>query len=142
VDLSIEDVVAVARSSYVEAPTVSLDDDARAKLTDVRAFMTNKWMTDDAPLIYSFNTGSGPFRDRRVLVADMAEAQRRGIMSHATGMGEPFAEDATRAMMLLRANSIAANYSGARPEVIDLILKFLNDGVDPRVRGYRDRLPG
>ena len=93
--------------------------------------MAAHWMTDDAPLIYSFNTGSGPFRDRRILVEDMAEAQKLGILSHATGMGEPFSEEATRAMMLLRVNSIASNYSGARAEVIDRILDFLNAGLLP-----------
>ena len=131
--LTIEDVAAVARPAHGRSVEVRLSEEARAKLADVRTFMTANWMTDDAPLIYSFNTGAGPFRDRRVLVSDMAEAQRRGILSHATGMGDPFAEDTTRAMMLLRANSIAANYSGARPEVIDLILKFLNAGLHPVV---------
>ena len=69
-------------------------------------------MHDDAPLMYAFNTGVGLFKDQRVLIADMAAYQRKTVYAHATGIGEPFAEDVTRAMMLLRANAFASNYSG------------------------------
>ena len=39
----------------------------------------------------------------------------------------------TRAMMLLRANSLAKGFSGVRTEVIDLICEMLNRGVHPIV---------
>ena len=88
-------------------------------------------MHDDAPLMYAFNTGVGLFKDQRVLIADMAAYQRKTVYAHATGVGEPFAEDVTRAMMLLRANAFASNYSGPRVELVERLIAFLNAGLHP-----------
>ncbi len=97
----------------------ALDAGARAELDKARAYIDAHFMTDDAPLMYSFNTGVGLFKDQRVRMADMAEYQRRTVYAHATGMGEPFDADVVRATMLLRANAFASNYSGPRTVVVD-----------------------
>jgi histidine ammonia-lyase len=34
-------------------------------------------------------------------------------------------------MLLVRANTLALGYSGVRPEVINLLLEMLNQGVHP-----------
>ena len=44
-----------------------------------RAYIDRHWMHDDAPLMYAFNTGVGLFKDQRMLVADMAEYQRKTV---------------------------------------------------------------
>jgi histidine ammonia-lyase len=36
-----------------------------------------------------------------------------------------------RAMILLRANALAKGYSGVRPEIVDFLLKLLNNGIMP-----------
>src|SRR5262249_39798597 len=41
--------------------------------------------------------------------------------------------EVVRAMMVLRARSLAMGYSGARPEVADTILEILNAGITPVV---------
>jgi histidine ammonia-lyase len=104
---------------------------ARERIAATRAFIDATWMTDDAPFMYGFNTGVGLFKDQRVLIADMAEYQKKTIFAHATGVGEPFPEDVTRATMLLRANAFASNYSGPRVEVVERLLAFLNRGLQP-----------
>src|SRR5690606_6229362 len=53
------------------------------------------------------------------------------VRSHAAGTGEPLSEPVTRAMMLLRANTLAKGYSGVRPEVIQLLIEMLNKGMHP-----------
>ena len=98
---------------------------------DARAYIDRNFMRDDAPFMYSFNTGVGLFKDQRVLMSDMAEYQRRSVYAHATGIGEPLAEDITRATMLLRANAFASNYSGPRVELVDRLLECLNKGLHP-----------
>jgi histidine ammonia-lyase len=108
-----------------------LAPDARAKINAARAYIDGNFMHDDAPFMYSFNTGVGLFKDQRVLMADMAEYQRKTVYAHATGVGEPLAEDATRATMLLRANAFASNYSGPRVDVVDRLLDCLNAGLHP-----------
>ena len=90
-------------------------------------------MHDDAPLMYSFNTGVGLFKDQRVRMSEMQEYQRLSVYAHATGTGEPFDEDVVRATMLLRANAFASNYSGPRVAVVDRLLDCLNAGIVPVV---------
>jgi histidine ammonia-lyase len=48
-------------------------------------------------------------------------------------MGPPVEVEVVRAMMLLRARTLAMGYSGARPEVADAILALLNAGLTPVV---------
>jgi len=132
VSLTGADVARVARrdASGRFAP-VSLDPAARARVAATRAWLDENFMNDDAPLMYSFNTGVGLFKDQRVLMKDMIEYQTKTVYAHATGVGEPFSEDVARATMLLRANAFASNYSGPRVEVIDRLLACLNAGLTP-----------
>ncbi|MGL4811919.1 MAG: HAL/PAL/TAL family ammonia-lyase [Beijerinckiaceae bacterium] len=108
-----------------------LDDKARARIQAAREYIDAHFMRDDAPLMYSFNTGVGLFKEHRVLMKDMAEYQKKSVYAHATGIGEPVPEDATRATMLLRANAFASNYSGPRVAVVDRLLDCLNAGLHP-----------
>ncbi|MBX9619655.1 MAG: aromatic amino acid ammonia-lyase, partial [Hyphomicrobiales bacterium] len=104
---------------------------SREALGHARAFIEANWLHDDAPLMYAFNTGVGLFKDQRVMIADMALYQELVIKAHATGLGQPLAEDIVRATMLLRANAFASNYSGPALGVVDRLLDFLNKGLHP-----------
>ncbi len=130
--LKIRDVVRVARpdgeGTFREGG--SRPGGPRADRRDAGLYRPH-WMHDDAPLMYAFNTGVGLFKDQRVLIADMAAYQRKTVYAHATGIGEPFPEDVTRAMMLLRANAFASNYSGPRVELVERLIAFLNAGLHP-----------
>jgi histidine ammonia-lyase len=130
--LEIQDVVRVARpDAHGRYAQAALDPEARERIAATRAYIDQTWMHDDAPLMYAFNTGVGLFKDQRVLIADMAAYQRKTVYAHATGVGEPFAEDVTRAMMLLRANAFASNYSGPQVELVERLIAFLNAGLHP-----------
>jgi histidine ammonia-lyase len=54
-------------------------------------------------------------------------------MSHAAGVGEPLDQEVVRAMLLLRANTLALGHSGCRPLLVDRLLAFLEQGVHPVV---------
>ena len=125
-------VMAVCRPDASGAlATAALDAGARERLSATRAYIDAHFMNDDAPLMYSFNTGVGLFKDQRIRMAEMQEYQRLTVYAHATGMGEPFEEDVVRATMLLRANAFASNYSGPRVAVVERLLDCLNAGVIP-----------
>jgi histidine ammonia-lyase len=80
---------------------------------------------------YGITTGFGAFKDR-VIPLDQVEAlQRNIIMSHAVGVGDPFDKATTRAIMLIRANTLASGYSGIRLRTLQLLLDMLNRGVHP-----------
>ena len=130
--LTIRDVMEVARPGRAgRFATASLAPESRERIAATRAYIDRAWMHDNAPLMYAFNTGVGLFKDERVLVADMAAYQKKSVYAHATGLGAPFAEDVTRAMMLLRANAFASNYSGPRVELVERLVAFLNAGLHP-----------
>ncbi|MFC5823494.1 aromatic amino acid lyase [Nonomuraea insulae] len=126
--LTAAQVVQVARASSEDAVLAAA---ARERLGRTRAYIESRWMHDEAPLMYGFNTGVGSFKDQRVLVADMEEYQSRLIRAHASGVGEPFEQDVVRATMMLRANAFAAGYSGPAVGVVDRLLAFLNERLHP-----------
>ncbi|GIZ53658.1 histidine ammonia-lyase 2 [Noviherbaspirillum aridicola] len=126
--LTPEQVVAVARDPSIR---VGLADSSRAALKESRDYIEATWMHDEAPMMYSFNTGVGLLKDTRIKVENIGLFQIQMIKAHAAGMGEPFSEEVSRATMLLRANAFASNYSAPRVEVVDRLLAFLNAGIHP-----------
>ncbi len=127
--LTIESVIAVARERRV----VEVADEARQRLVETRRLIEDEWMTDEAPLIYSFNTGVGAFKNTRVAMADIEAFQTKVIQSHATGIGPDLAQDVVRATMLLRLNAFMADYSGVSLPVVDRLVDFLNRGLTPAI---------
>src|SRR5699024_11604106 len=51
------------------------------------------------------------------------------IRSHACGVGEPFSENVSRAMMVLRLNALLKGFSGIRPVVINLLTTLINKQI-------------
>jgi len=125
--LGAEDVVAVARGET----SVGLSDDARATMEE-GAQVTARLAASDDPA-YGVSTGFGSLATTRIPPERRADLQRSLLRSHASGMGSPVEREVVRAMMLLRARSLALGYSGARPEVVDAILAVLNAGLTPVV---------
>lgn len=110
-----------------------LGEAARKQVLGSRAMISEKIRTGDA--IYGVNTGFGAFSSVRISDAEIEELQRNLIRSHSAGIGEPFTPEQTRAIMILRANTLARGHSGVRPEVIDKILEFLNNDCLPVIPG-------
>jgi histidine ammonia-lyase len=88
----------------------------------------------DAP-VYGVNTGFGALADTHVGEQDLRRLQRAIIVSHAAGTGEPLDDAAVRAILLLRARTLAAGYSGVRPELPRRLLQLLDLGLLPVVPG-------
>src|SRR5512134_2863417 len=82
---------------------------------------------------YGINTGFGAFANRVIPAAQTRKLQLNLIRSHACGTGAPLAAHIVRRMLLLKANSLAAGYSGARPVLADMLLALLNEDVLPVV---------
>jgi len=82
---------------------------------------------------YGVNTGFGRFVSESIPPEQAAELQLRLLRSHACGVGDPYPDDVVRAAMLLRANTLAKGFSGARVETIELLLDVLRAGIVPFV---------
>jgi histidine ammonia-lyase len=126
-DLTLEAVREVA----TERRPVLLSTDAREAVGRARA-VVDEIVADDK-LAYAITTGVGKLSDVRIAGEQIRELQVNLVRSHAVGVGEPLAAAEVRAMMLLRANSLAKGYSGVRAVVIDTLCELLNRGVTPFV---------
>ena len=99
-----------ARSRAVNAarrfsrPTPARPSTGRAQWS-TRSSQSNK-------LAYAITTGVGKLSDVRIAGDQIRELQVNLVRSHAAGVGEPLSVAETRAMMLLRANSLSKGYLG------------------------------
>ena len=84
-------------------------------------------------MVYGVNTGFGSLSTEKISEKDVESLQENLLRSHSCGVGDPLPFDVVRAMMLLRANSLAKGYSGIRPCVVQLILDMLNNRIHPIV---------
>ena len=126
--LTFDQVLAVAQGTP-GAPRVALSEAARAQVQ--RAADGVQRLLREGRIAYGITTGFGAFKDR-VIPPDQVELLQRNILvSHAVGVGKPFDAPTTRAIMLIRANTLARGNSGVRPETLDLLLELLNRGVHP-----------
>ncbi|MBN6888171.1 histidine ammonia-lyase [Cytobacillus horneckiae] len=88
-------------------------------------------IVEEGRTIYGITTGFGKFSDVYIDACNVTDLQINLIRSHACGVGEPFSEDVSRAMLLLRANALIKGYSGVRSEVVDMLILFLNKQIHP-----------
>jgi histidine ammonia-lyase len=126
-DLTLEAVREVA----VDRRPVLLDPDAREAVDRARAVVDA--LVAENRVSYAITTGVGKLADVRIAGDQIRELQLNLVRSHAGGIGEPLSAAETRAMMLLRANSLSKGHSGVRGAVIDTICEMLNRGVTPMV---------
>ena len=126
-DLTVADVEAVAR----HGASVALDVHARERMAEARAVIAS--LVARGEVVYGVTTGFGDLATTFIPPGDTARLQENLIASHAAGVGRPFPREVVRAMLLLRANTLALGHSGARPEVVDRLLQFLELGIHPMV---------
>jgi histidine ammonia-lyase len=126
-DLTLEAVREVAHQNRA----VLLSAEARSAVNRARAVVDEIVAGDK--LAYAVTTGVGKLSDVRIAGDQIRELQVNLVRSHAVGVGEPLLAAEVRAMMLLRANSLAKGYSGIRAVVIDTLCEMLNRGVTPFV---------
>jgi histidine ammonia-lyase len=122
-----EDVVAVARDGV----PARLSEEARAAMEE-SASVVRRLAASDHP-VYGVSTGFGSLAGTWIPPERREELQRALIRSHAAGMGPPVEREVVRAMVFLRARSLAMGRSGARPVVAETMLALLAAGLDPVV---------
>ncbi|HSN69637.1 MAG TPA: histidine ammonia-lyase [Thermoanaerobaculia bacterium] len=88
-------------------------------------------LVSEGKTVYGVTTGFGVFADVAISPAKSIELQRNLILSHCAGVGEPLARPVVRAMMVLRANALARGLSGIRVEVVELLLRMLEENLVP-----------
>ncbi len=122
--LQIDDVVAVARGA-----TVGLDPAALPAIKRSRRAVEQ--LVAEGRIAYGITTGFGRFKDKFIPPEQVAQLQLNLVRSHAAGAGPELDEEAVRAMLLVRANTLALGYSGVRPVIIETLIEMLNHGIHP-----------
>lgn len=125
--LTVDDVVAVAR----HGAETRLDTDARARVAEAKAVIDR--LVAEGQVVYGVTTGFGALATTFVPPGQARVLQERLLLSHAAGVGAPLPTEVVRAMLLLRANTLALGHSGCRPELIDRLCEMLRLGVHPVV---------
>ena len=126
--LTFEQVQAVAYGQ-ANAPRVEISDAAKKLVT--RAADAVQTLLSRGTIAYGITTGFGAFKDR-IIPPDQVELLQRNILvSHAVGVGNPFDIPTTRAIMLIRANTLSRGHSGIRLTTLQLLVDMLNAGVHP-----------
>ncbi len=128
--LTFEQVIAVAHGKP-NVPRVKLSETARQKV----ALSANAvWiLLDREEIAYGITTGFGAFKDKIISRGEVEKLQRNIVVSHAVGVGNPFDIPTTRAIMLIRANTLARGFSGIRLETLDLMIELINRGIHPQI---------
>ena len=126
-ELTVADVESVAR----DGRHAMLDPDARARVVEAREVIDR--LVTSGEVVYGVTTGFGSLASTYVPPERARELQERLLLSHAAGVGEPLSTEVVRAMLLLRANTLALGHSGCRPELIERLCELLRLGIHPVV---------
>jgi histidine ammonia-lyase len=125
-DLGFEDVMAVAGGEAADlAPHVA------DRMAPSRRVVENAVASGQA--VYGISTGIGDLANVRIDPKDAARVQRDLVRSHCTGMGPALPQDVVRAMILLKARTLAAGNSGVRFELVDRLVGMLRNDIIPVV---------
>lgn len=125
--LSAADVVDVAR----HGEAVALADEARAAIERSHDVVVR--LARSGEPVYGVSTGFGSLADVFIDPGRRAQLQRSLVRSHAAGLGPPVETEVVRAMVLLRARTLAMGWSGVRLVVVERLLDLLNHGLTPVV---------
>jgi histidine ammonia-lyase len=114
-----------------DGETVAISPESMQKVQKSRDAVDR--IVEEKRTIYGINTGFGKFSDVIIDEQDVNSLQLNLIRSHACGVGDPFPEIVSRAMVLLRLNALLKGFSGIRPLIAERLAALLNNHIHPVV---------
>ena len=124
---TIEDVADVAH----RRARVTLAPGLADRMAAARRVVTEAVQRKD--VVYGVTTGFGALADTTIGAADLATLQLGIVRSHAAAVGDPLPDPVVRALLLLRARTLSAGYSGVRTELPAMFIELLNRDLLPVV---------
>jgi histidine ammonia-lyase len=125
--LFVEQVIRVARNGA----SVSVKPAATKRMQASRRVVEQA--VERGETVYGVTTGFGALAQVAIEPSQLEEMQHAALRSHAAGVGPPLDREIVRAMLLLRARTLASGYSGVRPLLVERLVEFLNQGLHPVV---------
>lgn len=115
--------VAQRRARAIPGPDIA------ARMEPARAVVDATVASGD--VVYGITTGFGALASTRIAPDEAETLQYNLIRSHASGVGPPLPDPLVRAILLLRARSLAQGHSGVRPVVVQRLLEMLDRDILP-----------
>lgn len=101
------------------------------KLKESRDFVEQK--VAEGRIVYGITTGFGSNVDKRIAADDAAALQVNLLRSHACGAGKFFSTDVSRAIMVIRLNTLLKGFSGIREQTVRQLEFLINNGITPLI---------
>ncbi|MCU0285850.1 MAG: aromatic amino acid ammonia-lyase [Acidobacteria bacterium] len=127
--LVIEDVINIAEKGY----TVDFPEDIKVKIKSLRQRLVKQIEEHPEIKIYGTNMLHGDLKDKEVDLELIEKYQVKYMKVHNCGTGKPLPKTWVRAIMAIRLNSFAKNFSAMSWETCELMINMLNKGVTPWV---------
>ncbi|MCT1615983.1 histidine ammonia-lyase [Kocuria marina] len=127
---TVADVIAVAR----HGARVELTSEARQHVAQVRRHI-DALAASDVPA-YGISTGFGALANKHIPQEKRTRLQKSLVRSHAAGTGPTVEREVVRALMFLRAKTLASGHTGIRVETLETMLAVLNSGITPVVHEF------
>lgn len=125
--LSIDDVAAVAERRV----EVVVDHKVWERMAPARE-VVERAVAEDR-VVYGVTTGFGALANTHIEPDQAERLQVSLLRSHAAGVGSPLPDPVVRAMLLLRARTLAQGYSGVRPVLVERYVDFIREDLLPVV---------
>jgi histidine ammonia-lyase len=107
------------------------DDGLEERLGPARRIVEEA--VESESVVYGITTGFGALATTHIGKSETEALQYNLLRSHATGVGQPMPDEVVRAMLLLRARTLAQGFSGVRPVIVLKLLELLDRGILPVV---------
>jgi histidine ammonia-lyase len=120
-------VAAVSRRRLIARPAPDLAE----RLAPARAVVEDA--VETGAVVYGITTGFGALAGTHIGREETEALQLNLLRSHASGAGEPVPDELVRAMLVLRARTLAQGHSGVRPVVVERLLEMLEGDILPVV---------
>lgn len=82
---------------------------------------------------YGVTTGYGEMVYMQVDISREIELQTNLVRSHSAGVGPLFSPSEARSIVAARLNALVKGYSGVRPELVERLALYLNEGITPAI---------
>ena len=128
--LSLSDLYALWRGAYDE---VAVAPDAWPGVEAAAAAV--QAVSRDGRQVYGINTGFGSLASASIPPDRLSELQRRLVLSHCAGVGQPLSRPVTALTLVLKINALSRGYSGIRRVVIERLATLYNADALPLVPG-------
>ena len=112
-------------------PPVKISDSVIQKIERSREIISS--IVSSGRTVYGVNTGFGKFSNIKIERDQTEELQRRLVLSHAAGVGDPMPVFLVRMMMLLKLKNLSQGYSGVRFKTVELLRDLINNNITPVV---------